>query len=330
MAIGTYLPRPEYPRPDRQRGFVHGVDWLNLNGAWEFRFDPDRLGMDEQWFRAGRPALGRADHGAVLLGIARRLGRGGCRRERQLLLPRVYRNPLEVDRFNYRDAARHEVGWYRRTFMVPATERGAASASSSPSARRISSLIAGATAHTSGETKAATSRSSSISPTRSSSADGELVATLVFRVEDPHGEPGTAGRQTMGLVLERERHLADGVSRAARRDRDRAISRSRLISTPVRRSSGCSRTGGLQLRRRSHRAGRAPLLRHVRRHRSAGTRHAFIAGPDVLGSDRTASVSRAVHARQRSGCRCGAWLFRSAQPRDEAGRRRRRAGRALR
>ena len=50
MRTRTFLPRPEYPRPDRQRGFVQGVDWLNLNGAWEFRFDPERVGLAEKWF----------------------------------------------------------------------------------------------------------------------------------------------------------------------------------------------------------------------------------------------------------------------------------------
>ncbi len=33
-------PRPEYPRPERRRGMLEGVDWLNLNGPWQFRFDP--------------------------------------------------------------------------------------------------------------------------------------------------------------------------------------------------------------------------------------------------------------------------------------------------
>src|SRR6476659_9751022 len=43
-------PRPEYPRPDRQRGMVEGYDWLNLNGPWQFRFDGERKGVDEKWF----------------------------------------------------------------------------------------------------------------------------------------------------------------------------------------------------------------------------------------------------------------------------------------
>ena len=52
MRTRTFLPRPEYPRPDRQRGSLRGVDWLNLNGPWEFRFDPDGAGVYQEWFRA--------------------------------------------------------------------------------------------------------------------------------------------------------------------------------------------------------------------------------------------------------------------------------------
>lgn len=46
MPIETCLPRPEYPRPDRERGFIHGVDWKNLNSTWEFRFDSERVGAN--------------------------------------------------------------------------------------------------------------------------------------------------------------------------------------------------------------------------------------------------------------------------------------------
>ena len=86
MRTRTFLPRPEYPRPDRQRGFVHGVDWLNLNGAWESL---------AAWSEAD--AAGNENYYAT----------------------RVYRNPLEVTRENYRGAARFEVGWYRRAIVVP-------------------------------------------------------------------------------------------------------------------------------------------------------------------------------------------------------------------
>jgi hypothetical protein len=50
MRTRSLLPRPEYPRPDRQRRFLQGVGWLNLNGAWEFRFDADDRGRDKRWF----------------------------------------------------------------------------------------------------------------------------------------------------------------------------------------------------------------------------------------------------------------------------------------
>ena len=37
------IPRSEYPRPDFQRGTSQGIDWINLNGTWEFVFDPDDI-----------------------------------------------------------------------------------------------------------------------------------------------------------------------------------------------------------------------------------------------------------------------------------------------
>ena len=43
------IPRPEYPRPDFQRGSSEGLDWINLNGLWDFRFDPDDVGESEGW-----------------------------------------------------------------------------------------------------------------------------------------------------------------------------------------------------------------------------------------------------------------------------------------
>ncbi len=40
------IPLPEHPRPDFQR-----KAWVNLNGAWDFRFDSLDVGLDEKWFR---------------------------------------------------------------------------------------------------------------------------------------------------------------------------------------------------------------------------------------------------------------------------------------
>ena len=48
-------PRPEYPRPDFQRGTSEGMDWINLNGTWEFAFDPDDVGNSEEWFSSNSP-----------------------------------------------------------------------------------------------------------------------------------------------------------------------------------------------------------------------------------------------------------------------------------
>ena len=40
-----YIPLKEHPRPDFQR-----ETWLNLNGQWNFRFDPQNAGENERWF----------------------------------------------------------------------------------------------------------------------------------------------------------------------------------------------------------------------------------------------------------------------------------------
>ena len=43
----TAIPLPEHPRPDLQR-----AEWLNLNGAWAFRFDKDGVGERERWYES--------------------------------------------------------------------------------------------------------------------------------------------------------------------------------------------------------------------------------------------------------------------------------------
>jgi Glycosyl hydrolases family 2, sugar binding domain/Glycosyl hydrolases family 2/Glycosyl hydrolases family 2, TIM barrel domain len=120
MATNTFLPRPEYPRPDRQRGFVHGVDWLNLNGAWEFRFDPDRSGIEQKWFAPGDRLWTEQITVPFCWQSLAAWGEADAANNDNYFSRRVYRNPLQVDRFNYRDAERYEVGWYRRTVTIPA------------------------------------------------------------------------------------------------------------------------------------------------------------------------------------------------------------------
>ncbi len=119
MRTRTFLPRPEYPRPDRQRGFVHGVDWLNLNGAWEFRFDGERAGEQERWFE---PAPETWPDQIIVPFCWESLaawGEADAAGNDNYYSTRVYRNPLEVTPENYRNAARFEVGWYRRAIVVP-------------------------------------------------------------------------------------------------------------------------------------------------------------------------------------------------------------------
>lgn len=114
-------PRPEYPRPDRQRGLIEGRDWLNLNGAWQFRFDGERVGIDEKWFS---PEAGDWRQQIIVPFCWESLaawGEGDAAGNENYYSTRVFRNPLEVDNLNHRTAPRYEVGWYKREVVVPNT-----------------------------------------------------------------------------------------------------------------------------------------------------------------------------------------------------------------
>lgn len=113
------IPRPEHPRPDRQRGRVEGVDWLNLNGAWQFRFDSQRRGTDERWFAAGGPDWREQIIVPFCWESLAAWGEGDAAGNENYFSTRVYLNPLEVTRANHRSARRHEVGWYRRWIEIP-------------------------------------------------------------------------------------------------------------------------------------------------------------------------------------------------------------------
>ena len=41
------IPRGEHPRPDFRR-----EAWINLNGTWQFRFDPENRGLGQKWYDA--------------------------------------------------------------------------------------------------------------------------------------------------------------------------------------------------------------------------------------------------------------------------------------
>jgi beta-galactosidase/beta-glucuronidase len=114
-----YAPRPEYPRPDRQRAFVNGVDWINLNGPWQFRFDGDRSGIEQQWHQPGGADWREQIMVPFCWESLAAWGEGDSAGNENYYATRVYRNPLEVNKSNHRTAARYEVGWYRKQVEIP-------------------------------------------------------------------------------------------------------------------------------------------------------------------------------------------------------------------
>lgn len=113
------IPRPEYPRPERQRGLIEGVDWLNLNGPWQFRFDPQRRGQEEQWFGPTGPEWREQIIVPFCWESLAAWGEGDAAGNDHFYSTRVFLKPLEVTRENHRIAPRHEVGWYRRRIVIP-------------------------------------------------------------------------------------------------------------------------------------------------------------------------------------------------------------------
>lgn len=83
------LPRPEHPRPDFMR-----QPWLNLNGEWHFRFDPQWEGEQRQWHLTGA------------------VSRSGAR----ITVPFPWESRLSGQgRADFKG-----VGWYEREIAVPA------------------------------------------------------------------------------------------------------------------------------------------------------------------------------------------------------------------
>jgi hypothetical protein len=92
-AVGAnFVPRPEHPRPDFER-----TQWLNLNGVWEFAFDPNDVGVKENWFAT----------------IAQPF-------PLRIVVPFPWESKLSgIGRTDYKGVA-----WYRRNFTVPKEWRG--------------------------------------------------------------------------------------------------------------------------------------------------------------------------------------------------------------
>ncbi|QHW31885.1 glycoside hydrolase family 2 [Paenibacillus rhizovicinus] len=89
----TTKPRSEYPRPQ----FIRKA-WLSLNGAWDFSYDDQMVGEDEQWYRA--------DSAASF--------------SKKINVPFAFQSKLS----GINDPSIHDVVWYRRTFEVPADWQG--------------------------------------------------------------------------------------------------------------------------------------------------------------------------------------------------------------
>ncbi len=91
VAAEGNVPRLEHPRPDLRRD-----DWLNLNGNWQFRFDPHDRGGKENWQKGDQTF------------------------DRQIVVPFCWQSPLST----VADTSGQKIGWYRRTVRVPESFQG--------------------------------------------------------------------------------------------------------------------------------------------------------------------------------------------------------------
>lgn len=123
-AYETEIPRREHPRPDFHRGLRPGIDWLNLNGEWQFEFDPDNAGLRGGW------EDGNADHFSRTIRVPfpweshLAWGTEDEAGNDNWFSPEGWLDPDSVTKENYREAPRQTVGWYRREFTAPANWDG--------------------------------------------------------------------------------------------------------------------------------------------------------------------------------------------------------------
>ena len=87
-AAAADVPRPEHPTPDAVR-----PHWANLNGDWQFRFDPKDEGLTAGWEKPGAPGF-----------------------DQTIVVPFPWESALST----IQQPLRHGVAWYRRAFNVPA------------------------------------------------------------------------------------------------------------------------------------------------------------------------------------------------------------------
>jgi hypothetical protein len=83
------IPKPEHPRPDAMRS-----PWSNLNGSWQFRFDPRDEGLQAGWEKPEAQGF-----------------------DRTIVVPFPWESELSGI---HQPKGAPKVGWYRRRFRVPA------------------------------------------------------------------------------------------------------------------------------------------------------------------------------------------------------------------
>ena len=91
----TDIPRAEHPRPDFQR-----AQWLNLNGTWQFRFDPKDVGLKQQWWTNANAQ--------------------GTDWKKQIVVPFGWES--ELSKVHQTEVS--HIGWYRREADLPAEWKG--------------------------------------------------------------------------------------------------------------------------------------------------------------------------------------------------------------
>lgn len=123
----TQIPRPEYPRPDFQRGTAEGIDWITLNGTWAFTFDPNDTGEQEGWFAKHTTDFPLQIQVPYPWESLAAWGEEADADNATYLSKNAYLTPETVTcggltrDGNYRDAPRHTIGWYRKTVSIPNT-----------------------------------------------------------------------------------------------------------------------------------------------------------------------------------------------------------------
>ncbi len=83
------MKRSEYPRPAFKR-----ANWQPLNGVWQFAFDDENIGLEQQWYNT--------DSNFPM----------------QILVPFAFQTPLS----GIYDESFHDIVWYKRTFEVNRSE----------------------------------------------------------------------------------------------------------------------------------------------------------------------------------------------------------------